>query len=109
MQESFWLDSWRNRNIGFHQAAVHPALLQYWPGVAVASSVLVPLCGKTLDMLWLAKRGHDVVGVELAEAAELVRLWCDQLQLLGHCDARDKLPGGSALSQLDETWWSLCP
>lgn len=32
-------------------------------------TVLVPLCGKTLDMLWLAQRGHDVVGVELVEEA----------------------------------------
>ena len=71
MQASFWLESWRNRNIGFHQAATHAALLQCWPQTGAAGLVLVPLCGKTLDMLWLAKRGYDVVGVELAEAAVL--------------------------------------
>jgi thiopurine S-methyltransferase len=27
----------------------------------------VPLCGKTLDLLWLASRGHGVVGVEISE------------------------------------------
>jgi thiopurine S-methyltransferase len=31
--------------------------------------VLVPLCGKTPDLLWLEARGNSVVGVELAEVA----------------------------------------
>lgn len=71
MQASFWIDSWRNREIGFHQAATHPALIQCWADAARGRTVLVPLCGKTLDMLWLAQRGHDVVGVELVEDAVL--------------------------------------
>jgi len=31
--------------------------------------VLVPLCGKSLDLAWLADRGHQVVGVELSDIA----------------------------------------
>ncbi len=31
--------------------------------------MLVPLCGKTPDLLWLEERGNDVVGVELSEIA----------------------------------------
>ena len=31
--------------------------------------MLVPLCGKSVDLWWLAERGHQVVGVELAEQA----------------------------------------
>lgn len=31
--------------------------------------MLVPLCGKTRDLAWLAKRGHRVVGCELIELA----------------------------------------
>ena len=31
--------------------------------------MLVPLCGKSSDLIWLARRGHDVVGVELADKA----------------------------------------
>ena len=31
--------------------------------------VLVPLCGKSLDLMWLAGRGHEVTGVELSELA----------------------------------------
>ncbi|MER2163052.1 MAG: thiopurine S-methyltransferase, partial [Psychrobacter alimentarius] len=31
--------------------------------------VFVPLCGKSIDMVWLASQGYDVVGVELVESA----------------------------------------
>jgi len=31
--------------------------------------VLVPLCGKTLDLAWLARRSESVVGVEFVEKA----------------------------------------
>jgi thiopurine S-methyltransferase len=31
--------------------------------------VFVPLCGKSLDMLWLREQGHAVLGVELSEKA----------------------------------------
>ena len=33
------------------------------------SRVFVPLCGKSIDMAWLAAQGYDVVGVELVETA----------------------------------------
>jgi thiopurine S-methyltransferase len=35
--------------------------------LAPGSRVLVPLCGKSLDMLWLARQGMRVLGVELAQ------------------------------------------
>lgn len=62
-----WLQRWEQNNIGFHRAEVHPALPAHWR--PRAGSVLVPLCGKSLDLRWLAERGHQVVGVELAERA----------------------------------------
>lgn len=31
--------------------------------------MLVPLCGKSADLLWLAQQGFDVTGVELSEIA----------------------------------------
>lgn len=45
-----------------------------------AGDVLVPLCGKSLDLRWLAQRGHDVVGVELSGQAvsEFYREWGKQ-------------------------------
>ncbi len=48
-----------------------PLLQKHWPTLAlpVGSRVFVPLAGKSLDMLWLAERGHRVLGVELSALA----------------------------------------
>lgn len=42
---------------------------QHWPGLPRGSRVLVPLCGKSADLLWLARQGLDVTGVELSPIA----------------------------------------
>lgn len=66
-----WLNRWREGRIGFHRPQVHPALIQHWPllGARPGTKVLVPLCGKSLDMRWLAQHDHPVLGIELAEEA----------------------------------------
>lgn len=71
MQEAFWQKRWQNNQIGFHATEVNPFLRRYWQSLAPADGarVLVPLCGKSLDMVWLAERGHRVIGVELAQTA----------------------------------------
>jgi len=71
MQPDFWHERWRSGQIGFHQAAVDPNLRRYWPrlGVPVGGRVFVPLCGKSLDLLWLRDAGHRVAGVELSPIA----------------------------------------
>src|SRR5690606_40297026 len=55
----------------FHQATVTPQLERHWDalGLPAGGTVFVPLCGKSLDMAWLAGRGHRVLGVELSEVA----------------------------------------
>ena len=71
MQNDFWHARWRNNEIGFHEDATHPLLERHWDRVAVdpGARVFVPLCGKSLDMVALRRRGHDVVGVELSPVA----------------------------------------
>lgn len=64
-----WLGRWAQGRTGWHEAAGNEGLRSYWPDTANPGSVLVPLCGKSPDLLWLARRGHDVVGVELSEIA----------------------------------------
>jgi thiopurine S-methyltransferase len=71
VEQDFWRARWRHNQIGFHLSAVNPRLLTHH-GVLPAKTgtrVLVPLCGKSLDMVWLAARGFDVLGVELSELA----------------------------------------
>jgi thiopurine S-methyltransferase len=71
MDASFWHQRWEQGRIGFHRDRVMPLLEQHWPslGLDEGSRVFVPLCGKTLDMAWLAARGHRVLGVELSRIA----------------------------------------
>ena len=71
MQPDFWLDRWRTAQIGFHQAAVDRHLKAYWQRLLVPanSRVFVPLCGKSLDLLWLRNLGNSVLGVELSPVA----------------------------------------
>ncbi|WP_417529143.1 thiopurine S-methyltransferase [Marinomonas shanghaiensis] len=65
----FWLDRWKTGRIGFHQEGVNPKLIEFWPILPKGSSVLVPLCGKSNDMIWLAEQGYQVTGVELSSLA----------------------------------------
>ena len=71
MRVNFWIKAWGEGNIGFHLADIHPALKKYWPKLKAGSSVLVPLCGKSRDLLWLEERGLDVIGVEFVRSAVL--------------------------------------
>lgn len=71
MDADFWLQRWQQGQTGFHQDRVMPLLERHWPSLQLPreSKVLVPLAGKSLDMLWLAARGHQVLGVEISPLA----------------------------------------
>lgn len=64
-----WLDRWEEGRIGWHEPAGSAALKAHWPKLASGDRVLVPLCGKSLDLLWLADRGLAVTGVEMSVIA----------------------------------------
>ena len=66
-----WLKLWRDRQTDFHSEKVNKHLMAFWPRLNLVrgSRIFVPLCGKTLDMAWLAMQGHEVVGVELSPVA----------------------------------------
>ncbi|MGV8842743.1 MAG: thiopurine S-methyltransferase [Pseudomonas sp.] len=69
MSEDFWQARWSQDQIGFHLPQVNPCLLQYWPVLPAGTRVLVPLCGKSLDLAWLAEQGLRVLGIELTQMA----------------------------------------
>ncbi|MBI5007692.1 MAG: thiopurine S-methyltransferase [Nitrosomonadales bacterium] len=71
MKKEFWLERWERAEIGFHQGEINPYLLRHWPelNAAQGGEVFVPLCGKSLDMVWLRGRGYAVLGVELSPIA----------------------------------------
>ncbi len=71
MDAKIWQERWATNQIGFHQSDVNPYLQRHWSTLALADGarVFVPLCGKSLDMKWLADRGHPVMGVEVSDKA----------------------------------------
>ena len=69
MEPKFWQERWARNQIGFHLPEVNPYLQRHWPGLAEGAKVLVPLCGKSVDLMWLASQGLRVLGVELSEQA----------------------------------------
>lgn len=71
VREDFWLERWARNQIGFHLDQVNPCLQRHWSALQLPAGarVLVPLCGKSLDLAWLAAQGLRVLGVELAEKA----------------------------------------
>jgi thiopurine S-methyltransferase len=71
MDEQFWLQRWQEGRTGFHSEKTSPLLIRHWPSLSLpaGSRVLVPLAGKSVDMIWLRDRGHRVLGVELSPMA----------------------------------------
>lgn len=70
MDHEFWQERWAAGQLGFHRLDTNPMLERFWPELGISGGrVLVPLCGKSLDLDWLLGRGHEVVGVEFVPAA----------------------------------------
>jgi thiopurine S-methyltransferase len=63
-----WLARWENNKIGWHADSVNRSLIDYLELLELkpGDSVFVPLCGKSLDMIYLSEMGYLVIGVELS-------------------------------------------
>lgn len=71
MDNEYWLQRWREGRTGWHHDDVMPLLAQHWPSLNVPrdTRVLVPLCGKSVDMLWLSQQGLRVLGADVSPIA----------------------------------------
>jgi thiopurine S-methyltransferase len=71
MEPEFWHQRWASNQIGFHEDQVNAYLTRHYAdlGLAPGETVFVPLCGKSVDLRWLADQGARVVGVELSPIA----------------------------------------
>jgi len=69
MDAQFWIKAWDEGRTNFHKSSFHEKLLEYFPqfNPHEGQKVLVPLCGKTKDMLWLHGQKLQVHGIELYE------------------------------------------
>ncbi|MDB9834466.1 thiopurine S-methyltransferase [Candidatus Poseidoniaceae archaeon] len=68
---TFWHQRWDDNQTGWHRDVVNDLLIKHWPSLNLEQgiNVLVPLCGKSVDMHWLVQQGHSVTGIELVETA----------------------------------------
>lgn len=73
MELSYWQSRWRKNKIGFHMPEGYPGLKKFWNHLDIPDHpvVLVPLCGKAIDMIWMEEQGATVIGVEISEKAIL--------------------------------------
>ena len=71
MEPEFWHQRWESNQIAFHEGQVNTFLARHYAdlGLAPGQTVFVPLCGKSVDLRWLADRGARVLGVELSPIA----------------------------------------
>lgn len=73
MELSYWESRWNKNKTGFHMPEGYPGLQKHWASLKLGRQpqVLVPLCGKSIDLITLEKIGADVIGVEISEKAIL--------------------------------------
>ncbi|CAA6809342.1 MAG: Thiopurine S-methyltransferase (EC [uncultured Sulfurovum sp.] len=71
MEADFWHKLWETNNTGWHLDDTNPLLETFFSELQLKenSRVFIPLCGKTLDIVWLLSHGYKVVGAELNEIA----------------------------------------
>lgn len=71
MEADFWHARWEKNEIGFHQSKINSYLQQFWPLLNAPhdKAVFVPLCGKSIDMIWLRTQSYPVLGIELSTIA----------------------------------------
>jgi len=71
MDPQFWHERWQRNETGWHQREINAHLQDFWPQLQqpAGGRVLVPLCGKSRDLLWLRAQGHAVLGVEISPIA----------------------------------------
>jgi len=68
---NIWESRWQEGRIGFHIPQVNTYLRRFSAHLLKSEpeNIFVPLCGKTLDLPWLANRTKKVVGVEMVSQA----------------------------------------
>lgn len=70
-EPDYWIDRWQEGRTGFHRDRPHPWLIEFGAahGIREGARVLVPLSGKSLDLLWIESTGAEVVAIEVARDA----------------------------------------
>ena len=93
-----WIERWQIGRTGWHERQGNASLKRYWD--LTGRRVLVPLCGKSADLLWLESQGNSVTGIELSELA--VAAFFDENQL------EYSRPSGNRFEAVDRDITMIC-
>lgn len=72
VEKSFWKDSWDEGGYktSFHKLDVHAYLFKHLPPPKLSNKkVLIPLCGKSVDLIYFREYAAQVIGVEFIHKA----------------------------------------
>jgi len=70
MDKEFWLSKWDENQLGFHQEDYNQYMVSFFKDYQFKDkSILIPLAGKSKDILWFLDKGFKVFAVEIAEKA----------------------------------------
>ncbi|XP_055076391.2 probable thiopurine S-methyltransferase [Misgurnus anguillicaudatus] len=103
MALSEWEDRWQEGKTGFfHKPCVHQLLENNLDKIVCGRKGIrffFPLCGKAVDMKWLADMGHTVVGVEFAVKA--IKQFFEEHDLTYSEELVSEIPGVKVFKSTD--------
>ena len=71
MDADFWHQRWQAGEIGFHRQEYNDHMMEFIDllGLEPWDHILVPLCGKSRDMIWMRDHNYRVTGIEISPIA----------------------------------------
>lgn len=70
MEKVFWQKKWDSDQIGFHQSDYNASMLMYFTEYSNQNKhVLIPLAGKSKDIIWFLNNGFKVTAIEIIPKA----------------------------------------
>uniref|UniRef100_A0A3B4BA76 thiopurine S-methyltransferase n=1 Tax=Periophthalmus magnuspinnatus TaxID=409849 RepID=A0A3B4BA76_9GOBI len=91
-----WVTSWEKGQTGFHEINIDKVLAG-----RTGVKFFFPLCGKAVDMKWLADMGHTVVGVEISEKA--IREFFEESKMSYSEEPVPTIPGAKVFRNTEKT------
>nr|XP_005159845.1 thiopurine S-methyltransferase isoform X1 [Danio rerio] len=99
---SEWENCWQEGRISFHRSDVHNLLKANVDKLICGRREVrffFPLCGKAVDMKWLADMGHTVVGVDISEKG--IKEFFQEQNLEYNEEAVADIPGAKLFKSTD--------
>lgn len=99
---NIWKEKWEEGKSVWHKSNPNPLLVEFFNRFDADSlknkRILVPMCGKSVDMKWLYDQGMSVVGVDVVELA-VKQFFCDNNM---EYEVKDSSIPGATLFHHDE-------